>query len=82
MGDYDDTTAFLDQWGRFQQIIFFLLCASIIPNGFGVFSVVFVTDIPSHHCLVPELNLTQDWHNAIIPIEVIKLLNTASGKKR
>ncbi|XP_028450844.1 solute carrier family 22 member 5 [Perca flavescens] len=71
MNDYDKTTAFLGQWGRFQQIVFFLLCASIVPNGFAAFSVVFLTDIPSHHCLVPEVNLTQDWRNAIIPIEVV-----------
>ncbi|XP_037603940.1 solute carrier family 22 member 5-like isoform X2 [Sebastes umbrosus] len=71
MQDYDDTTAFLGQWGRFQQIVFFLLCASIVPNGFGAFSVVFLTAIPSHHCLVPEVNLTQDWRNATIPREVV-----------
>ncbi|KAI9527280.1 hypothetical protein NQZ68_032151 [Dissostichus eleginoides] len=35
----------------------------------GVFSVVFLTDIPRHHCLIPEENLTQDWCDAIIPIE-------------
>ncbi|XP_074466702.1 organic cation/carnitine transporter 2-like [Sebastes fasciatus] len=71
MQDYDDTTAFLGQWGRFQQIVFFLLCASIVPNGFGAFSVVFLTDIPGHHCLVPEVNLTQDWRNATIPREEV-----------
>ncbi|KAF1378330.1 hypothetical protein PFLUV_G00189420 [Perca fluviatilis] len=70
MNDYDKT-AFLGQWGRFQQTVFFLLCASVVPNGFAAFSVVFLTDIPSHHCLVPEVNLTQDWRNAIIPIEVV-----------
>ncbi|XP_074466701.1 organic cation/carnitine transporter 2-like [Sebastes fasciatus] len=71
MQDYDDTTAFLGQWGRFQQVVFFLLCASIVPNGFGAFSVVFLTDIPGHHCLVPEVNLTQDWRNATIPREEV-----------
>ncbi|XP_068456279.1 organic cation/carnitine transporter 2-like [Clinocottus analis] len=71
MKDYEDSVAFLGQWGRFQQVVFFLLCASILPNGFGTFSVVFLTDAPHHHCLVPEVNLTQVWHNAIIPIEVV-----------
>uniref|UniRef100_A0A3B4VB49 Solute carrier family 22 member 5-like n=1 Tax=Seriola dumerili TaxID=41447 RepID=A0A3B4VB49_SERDU len=69
--DYDDTTAFLGQWGPFQQIVFFLLCASIFPNGFGAFSLVYLTDIPSHHCLVPEVNLTQDWQEGIIPVKVV-----------
>eukprot|EP00064_Thunnus_orientalis_P004751 superscaffoldBa00000442_g4763 len=71
MKDYDETTAFLGDWGRFQQIVFFLLCASTVPNGFGVLSIVFVADIPSHHCMVPEVDLTEDWQNAIIPIEVV-----------
>ncbi|XP_031729914.1 solute carrier family 22 member 5-like isoform X2 [Anarrhichthys ocellatus] len=69
MKDYDDSVAFLGQWGRFQQVVFFLLSASILPNGYGAFSVVFLADTPSHHCLVPHVNLTQDWLNAIIPIE-------------
>ncbi|XP_023285145.1 solute carrier family 22 member 5-like isoform X2 [Seriola lalandi dorsalis] len=71
MKDYDDTTAFLGQWGPFQQIVFFLLCASIFPNGFGAFSLVYLTDIPSHHCLVPEVNLTKDWQEGIIPVKVV-----------
>ncbi|XP_029924557.1 solute carrier family 22 member 5-like [Myripristis murdjan] len=71
MKDYDETTAFLGQWGCFQQMVFFLLCATGIPNGFSGLSVVFLADIPPHHCLVPEANLTQEWHKAIIPIEVV-----------
>ncbi|KAI4814498.1 hypothetical protein KUCAC02_003690, partial [Chaenocephalus aceratus] len=43
----------------------------IVPNGLGTFAVVFLTDIPRHHCLIPEKNLTQDWRDAIIPIEVV-----------
>ncbi|XP_036975502.1 solute carrier family 22 member 5-like [Acanthopagrus latus] len=59
------------KWGRFQQTVFFLLCASVVPNGFGVFFTVFLTDTPSHHCLVPEVNLSQAWRDATIPIEVV-----------
>uniref|UniRef100_A0A8C2ZUV7 Major facilitator superfamily (MFS) profile domain-containing protein n=1 Tax=Cyclopterus lumpus TaxID=8103 RepID=A0A8C2ZUV7_CYCLU len=46
MSDYPDSVAFLGQWGRFQQVVFFLLCASIVPNGFGAFNLVFLTDAP------------------------------------
>lgn len=70
MQDYDDTVAFLGQWGRFQQVIFFLLCVSMVPNGIVSFCSVFLADTPSHYCLIPEVNLTQDWQNATIPTEV------------
>uniref|UniRef100_A0A3Q3MLV0 Solute carrier family 22 member 5-like n=1 Tax=Labrus bergylta TaxID=56723 RepID=A0A3Q3MLV0_9LABR len=62
--DYDESSAFLGQWGCFQQVVFFVLAASTIPNGSGVFSIVFLADIPRHHCLVPDANLTEDWLNA------------------
>uniref|UniRef100_A0A3P9BLS1 Solute carrier family 22 member 5 n=1 Tax=Maylandia zebra TaxID=106582 RepID=A0A3P9BLS1_9CICH len=52
MRDYAETIGFLGQWGRFQQIVFFSLVATIMPNGFGAFTLVFLTDTPSHHCLV------------------------------
>ncbi|XP_074467470.1 organic cation/carnitine transporter 2-like isoform X2 [Sebastes fasciatus] len=71
MQDYDETTAFLGQWGRFQQVVFFMLCASIVPNGFGAFTLVFVGDVPSHHCGDPDFNLTEDWRKTIIPIKVV-----------
>lgn len=67
---YADTIAFLGQWGRFQQVVFFLLCASIMPNGFGAFTLVFLTDIPDHHCVVPDVNLSADWCKTIIPVKV------------
>nr|XP_019952639.1 PREDICTED: solute carrier family 22 member 4-like [Paralichthys olivaceus] len=71
MRDYDESIAFLGQWGRFQLVVFFLLCSTIVPNGFGAFTLVFLTDVPSHHCLVPDDNLTEDWRKAAIPVEVL-----------
>lgn len=72
MKDYEESTAFLGHWGRFQQVVFFVLCASSVINGICTFHVVFVADAPIHHCLVPMVNLTQGWHNATIPKEVNK----------
>ncbi|KAF7651324.1 hypothetical protein LDENG_00112500 [Lucifuga dentata] len=71
MKDYDETIAFLGEWGCFQKIVFFLLCATFIPNGLGFLAIIFVGDIPSHHCLIPEVNLTQEWHNAVIPVKMV-----------
>ncbi|KAM6907200.1 solute carrier family 22 member 4-like [Xenentodon cancila] len=71
MKDYADAISFLGKWGCFQQTVFFLLCASILPNGFGAFNLVFLTAVPSHHCFVPGINLTEDWRKSIIPITVV-----------
>ncbi|XP_058484074.1 solute carrier family 22 member 4-like [Solea solea] len=68
---YEDSIAFLGQWGRFQKVVFVLLSASIVPNGFGAFNLVFLTDVPSHHCRVRDVNLTEDWQKNIIPFKVV-----------
>lgn len=71
--NYESVIAFVGQWRCFQKVIFFLLCISIVPNGLVSFHIVFVGDIPDHHCRIPEVNLTQEWLNVSIPEEVIKL---------
>ncbi|KAM8835970.1 organic cation/carnitine transporter 2-like [Synchiropus picturatus] len=67
MRDYVESIRFLGQWGRFQRVIFFLLCTTTIPNGFGAFTLVFLADTPEHRCRIPEVNLTHEWRGAIIP---------------
>ncbi|XP_019725093.1 solute carrier family 22 member 4-like [Hippocampus comes] len=71
MQHYDSSVAFLGTWGRFQLIIFFLLCFTILPNGMGSFSFVFLTDTPRHRCRIPEANLSQEWQQAAVPLEVV-----------
>ena len=71
MRDYDEVTAFLGKWGPFQRLIFFLLSASIIPNGFNGMSVVFLAGTPEHHCRVPDTaNLSSAWRNHSIPVRL------------
>ncbi|XP_060911086.1 solute carrier family 22 member 4-like [Labrus mixtus] len=70
MTDYEAATAFIGEWGRFQQEVFFLLCMSIIPNGFTALSIVFLADTLPHRCLIPaHVNLTAAWRNSSIPLE-------------
>nr|XP_015204920.1 PREDICTED: solute carrier family 22 member 5-like isoform X2 [Lepisosteus oculatus] len=72
MRDYDQITVFLGDWGRFQQIVFFLLCASTIPNGFSAFSIVFLGDTPAHKCFIPaSVNVSAVWRNFSIPLEEV-----------
>nr|ACH53044.1 solute carrier family 22 member 4 (predicted) [Otolemur garnettii] len=71
MRDYDEVIAFLGEWGPFQRLIFFLLSASIIPNGFNGMSVVFLAGTPEHHCRVPDTaNLSSAWRNHSIPVRL------------
>lgn len=71
MRDYDEVTAFLGEWGPFQRLIFFLLSASIIPNGFNGLSSVFLTGTPEHRCRVPDsANLSSAWRNHSIPLRL------------
>ncbi|XP_049642697.1 solute carrier family 22 member 4 [Suncus etruscus] len=71
MRDYDEATAFLGQWGRFQRLVFFLLSASIIPNGFNGMSVVFLAGTPEHRCRVPAAaNLSAAWRNHSAPLQL------------
>ncbi|XP_034634633.1 solute carrier family 22 member 5-like [Trachemys scripta elegans] len=71
MQDYEGVTAFLGEWGPFQRLVFFLLSASIVPNGFTGLSIVFLAGAPEHRCRVPPgANLSREWLNASIPREV------------
>uniref|UniRef100_A0A8D0ND26 Solute carrier family 22 member 5 n=2 Tax=Sus scrofa TaxID=9823 RepID=A0A8D0ND26_PIG len=71
MRDYDEMTAFLGEWGPFQRLIFFLLSASIIPNGFNGLSAVFLTATPEHRCRVPDTaNLSSAWRNHSLPLRL------------
>lgn len=71
MRNFEEVTAFLGHWGCFQQVVFFLLLASTIPNGLGFVSIVFISAIPKHHCKISDVNLTLEWLSVIIPAKVI-----------
>ncbi|KAI1902938.1 hypothetical protein AGOR_G00021450 [Albula goreensis] len=83
MGDYDQDTAFLGKWGPFQQAVFFLLCASTVPNGLSALSIVFLGASPSHHCLIPGgANISERWREAGIPTEEVNGQAKRSGCQR
>ncbi|XP_069573247.1 solute carrier family 22 member 4 isoform X2 [Brachyistius frenatus] len=71
MGDYDEDTAFLGQTGPFFWTTFFLLNTVFVSTGFNGLYIVFVGAAPKHHCLIPDVNLTEEWRNAIIPFTIV-----------
>ncbi|XP_074545175.1 organic cation/carnitine transporter 2-like [Halichoeres trimaculatus] len=48
--DFDESTAFLGDYGPFQVVIIALLSLSAIPCGYMGVIAVFVSDTPEHHC--------------------------------
>ncbi|KAG7215894.1 hypothetical protein INR49_002530 [Caranx melampygus] len=71
MGDYDEDTAFLGQTGPYFWTTFFLLNTVFVSTGFNGLYIVFVGAAPKHHCLVPDVNLTEEWRDAIIPLRIV-----------
>ncbi|KAF7666713.1 hypothetical protein LDENG_00094770 [Lucifuga dentata] len=71
MGDYNEDTAFLSQTGPYFWNTFFLLTTVFVSTGFNGLYIVFVGAVPPHHCLIPEVNLTEEWRKAIIPLKVV-----------
>uniref|UniRef100_A0A1A7XN66 Solute carrier family 22 (Organic cation/carnitine transporter), member 5 n=1 Tax=Iconisemion striatum TaxID=60296 RepID=A0A1A7XN66_9TELE len=68
MGDYDEDTAFLGQTGPYFWTTFFLLNTVFVSTGFDGLYIIFAGAAPRHHCLIPDVNLTDEWRNAVIPL--------------
>ncbi|KAK9536895.1 hypothetical protein VZT92_006648 [Zoarces viviparus] len=71
MGDYDEDTAFLGQNGPYFWNTFFLLNTVFVSTGFNGLYIVFVGATPKHHCLVPDVNLTEEWTKAVVPLTTV-----------
>ncbi|KAM8854981.1 organic cation/carnitine transporter 2-like isoform 2-T2 [Spinachia spinachia] len=72
MQDYEESLSFLGTWGPFQKRVFYLLGLTIIPSGYNLLCVIFLLATPSHHCSIPHhSNLSHDWVQAIIPVQLV-----------
>ncbi|XP_051259111.1 solute carrier family 22 member 4-like isoform X2 [Dicentrarchus labrax] len=79
MQDYEESVSFLGTWGPFQRRVFFLLCLTSVPCGYNILSVIFLLASPPHHCHIPaHSNLSQDWIQASIPVQVAGRPETSS----
>ncbi|XP_076147936.1 solute carrier family 22 member 4-like [Alosa pseudoharengus] len=75
MRDYEEVTSFLGQWGPFQRLMYILLSLSSIPNGYVGMAMVFLADIPPHHCRLPFLNSSSyggPGYNLSLPTQEVK----------
>ncbi|KAK7925641.1 hypothetical protein WMY93_007951 [Mugilogobius chulae] len=79
--DVERAWRFWETGGRFQKMVFFFFCLSMVPNGF-VLVIIFVSATPNHQCSIPAVNLTQEWLRAIIPVEVVDGLEQSSRCSR
>uniref|UniRef100_A0A3B4FVM3 Uncharacterized protein n=1 Tax=Pundamilia nyererei TaxID=303518 RepID=A0A3B4FVM3_9CICH len=71
MRDYEGSIAYLGIWGWYQVKVIFFLCTLSFPAGYNILSVIFLLAIPPHQCYIPaHSNLSQDWIQASIPIQV------------
>lgn len=82
MQDYEGAVSFLGTWGPFQKRILILLSLSAVPGGYSLLCTIFLLATPPHHCRIPaHSNLSQEWIQAIIPVEVRALQNWIQARK-
>ncbi|CAL1544734.1 unnamed protein product, partial [Lymnaea stagnalis] len=51
--DFDDVLKYVDEFGPFQQRVYFLLCLFCISHGTRVVVLVFILSVPNHRCSIP-----------------------------
>jgi hypothetical protein len=74
--DLDDLLPQVGEFGRYQKLLVWLVCLpACIPCGFCAFNQLFMADVPSHWCYIPELMDVpgigpQDRRRLSIPTEV------------
>ncbi|CAN9497608.1 unnamed protein product [Ophioblennius macclurei] len=69
--NYEASVSFLGSWGPYQRKQFALLCFLAVPAGFCLLCIIYLLADTPHHCRIPERsNLSQEWMEASIPVEV------------
>ncbi|XP_061696996.1 organic cation/carnitine transporter 2-like [Syngnathoides biaculeatus] len=71
MQDYEDSVSFLGSWGPFQRRVVFQLCLAAIPSGYNMLSSLYLLAVPPHTCQIPTANLSQEWMEAAIPLQLV-----------
>lgn len=65
--DLDEVLPIIGEFGRYQKLLLWLVCLpACIPCGFGAFNQLFMSDVPPHWCLEPQLyNFTAEQRRQI-----------------
>ena len=58
VADFDDVLPYVGEFGLYQMILLVLMAPFCFFLAFTYFSQVFITLVPEHWCLVPQLNGT------------------------
>lgn len=58
VADFDDVLPYVGEFGIYQMILLMLMAPFCFFLAFTYFSQVFITLVPDHWCLVPQLNGT------------------------
>lgn len=69
--DLDDILPQIGEFGKYQKLMLWLICLpACFPCGFCAFNQLFMTGVPDHWCLTPELlNLTVEQRKMLsIPL--------------
>ncbi|WAR08263.1 ORCT-like protein [Mya arenaria] len=68
---FDDITVLLGEFGKYQKILYFLVCLPAIFTSMQMLSSVFTLAIPDHRCALPGLGndtyeVQGQWHKLLI----------------
>ena len=58
VADFDDVLPYVGEFGTYQMLLLVLMAPFCFFLAFTYFSQVFITLVPDHWCLVPQLNGT------------------------
>ena len=47
------------------------LSTVFVSTGFNGLYIVFIGAAPKHHCLIPDVNLTEEWRDAVVPFRMV-----------
>ncbi|XP_046328503.2 organic cation transporter protein-like [Haliotis rufescens] len=75
VGLFDEILSHLGEFGRYQKLVYFLLCLSAISCGIRMVLSVFIQKTPAHRCAIPGYDndtyeIQSDYHARLINLTI------------